>query len=704
MASEDWIDSISKALARGTSRKRFLQIAGSAVVAALLGPGRSAAAEPTCQDCDSGCCDGELCRVNDGKFCGVGGATCTPCKGDEVCIDNQCEPCKANCKGCCTGTACVPGTSEDLCGANGSTCVKCKPGEECIGGKCLGCRPDSCPSGCCLTVGGVTRCMPSEHDHCGVGGVTCVKCAPEQFCKQGTCTNLCSPQECADGCCHVYSGVGGLCVRFPHQNQNDCGKSGETCKRCAPGESCLNGECVPVCDERCPGCCTTAARGRPSVCVNPGTQQNCGKAGQPCKPCARDEFCYEGGCRKQCDANNCPGCCTKDAFGSARCVREPSAQFCGTNGVMCVKCPPGQGCFNGKCDKKCTPQNCPKGCCSADGFTCVQPPTDTACGLNGATCQDCAFQNKICWNGRCEPDCKKTCERCCQGNHCVSEWNDQTCGSNGLACFPCNTKAGEHCIDGVCQVTECTQLNCGGGCCFNNHCLQPDEQNDEHCGNDGFTCRRCETQKGFHCVDGQCVKTICSALNCAGCCEGDNICRPGNSDDFCGVRGGVCQKCDAENGFHCVRGTCVQTQCLPQNCKGCCAGDECQPGTSESACGTGGKACVSCAKDNKCIAGKCTPCGPQTCRNGCCKDGKCLPGTDKANCGTGGGTCKACASTQECINQTCKSNACRVNAPCNPKGPSTCSGRPDSCFCSCTNPPACTAGKCIFFCRDGICA
>ncbi|MEW5743608.1 MAG: hypothetical protein AB1938_32150, partial [Myxococcota bacterium] len=52
------------------------------------------------------------------------------------------------------------------------------------------------------------------------------------------------------------------------------------------------------------------------------------------------------------------------------------------------------------------------------------------------------------------------------------------------------------------------------------------------------------------------------------------------------------------------RGACNATTCM----SGCCDGNgECQPGFLESACGTGGLACFSCAAGLSCQFGVCVP-------------------------------------------------------------------------------------------------
>lgn len=51
------------------------------------------------------------------------------------------------------------------------------------------------------------------------------------------------------------------------------------------------------------------------------------------------------------------------------------------------------------------------------------------------------------------------------------------------------------------------------------------------------------------------VKTDCSALNCAGCCDVEGQCRGGNDSSSCGSSGNACQMCST--GAVCSLGACM---------------------------------------------------------------------------------------------------------------------------------------------------
>lgn len=54
----------------------------------------------------------------------------------------------------------------------------------------------------------------------------------------------------------------------------------------------------------------------------------------------------------------------------------------------------------------------------------------------------------------------------------------------------------------------------------------------------------------------------------------------------------------------------AQEPCSPSNCTGCCAGDVCQPGSLDTACGVSGLSCSDCSASNQmCLAGSCVSVG-----------------------------------------------------------------------------------------------
>lgn len=148
--------------------------------------------------------------------------------------------------------------------------------------------------------------------------------------------------------------------------------------------------------------------------------------------------------------------------------------------------------------------------------------------------------------------------------------------------------------------------------------------------------------------------------------------------------------------------------CNSSTCAGCCAGNECQPGTTASACGRGGFSCFDCGPGGICGAGACVNVsgggaaggvstgggeaggaaaggdaggttaggsaggtaggasaggsaggGTTSCAScaGCCEAGTCVPGNTNAACGVGGAACQAC------MGSTCLQGLCTVALP-----------------------------------------
>jgi hypothetical protein len=146
-------------------------------------------------------------------------------------------------------------------------------------------------------------------------------------------------------------------------------------------------------------------------------------------------------------------------------------------------------------------------------------------------------------------------------------------------------------------------------------------------------------------------------------------------------------------------------------CTGCCLEDLCLPGTTDKACGKGGKDCRDCSLngqtcESQTCQGVCTPscaskcqgeddgCGnpcPTNSCGGCCQQSLCRPGTSSSACGVDGTVCVSCASpTPTCSAGTCK---------CVPSCANKCTGESDGCGGTCTA-NTCTGccdagGKCL---------
>jgi hypothetical protein len=230
-----------------TAAGGFLAVRARGVASAQQGDCRAG----TC----TGCCNesGACLAGTTPNGCGVNGGPCVICEGRLDCISGVCLCGPTMCAdGCCTGTECFPGTSSVACGTGAGACVDCDAqGLECHAGTCRGCDNVSCAAGCCSERG----CEAGTSDiRCGWDGAACVACKQGQRCisvNRGSHIEhacACDGRSCPSGCCDPWANpstldpkLGGIC--HPGNRSEFCGKSGEQCKKCPPGEVCVNGVC-----------------------------------------------------------------------------------------------------------------------------------------------------------------------------------------------------------------------------------------------------------------------------------------------------------------------------------------------------------------------------------------------------------------------------------------------------------------------------
>jgi hypothetical protein len=211
----------------------------------------------------------------------------------------------------------------------------------------------------------------------------------------------------------------------------------------------------------------------------------------------------------------------------------------------------------------------------------------------------------------------------------------------------------------------CGPTRCGTCCLPDGTCAPVDD--DQACGYGGQACVVCPP--GSFCK-GACFQfqDNCGPGNCAGCCGGVDLCASGTGDVACGSGGEQCQRCVPQEGTgQCEPlphggGLCNATpSCTPGNCTGCCAGDVCLVGDTESACGSNGSACAACPAGQACesvmkvgYACVAAPCDPSTC-TGCCDGLVCAMGDQDIACGSGGAACTDCvASGRACVQGACR--------------------------------------------------
>lgn len=160
-------------------------------------------------------CVGKACGSSDG--CG-GVCNAGSCATGQHCVAGTCKCDAASCTGCCDGTTCRAGASNDACGQGGEACSACTTGSTCQSGDCVANLCRALGEGC----SGTSECCWSLD--CGRTGVCCLGfsalCASDSNCCSGrcvdsacTCTNV--GQTCATTreCCGDLECKLNKCVR-----------------------------------------------------------------------------------------------------------------------------------------------------------------------------------------------------------------------------------------------------------------------------------------------------------------------------------------------------------------------------------------------------------------------------------------------------------------------------------------------------------
>lgn len=204
-------------------------------------------------------------------------------------------------------------------------------------------------------------------------------------------------------------------------------------------------------------------------------------------------------------------------------------------------------------------------------------------------------------------------------------------------------------IDPTDDPTSADETGGCDGCLDASGACQPGTADDE-CGGLGESCAPCDGSTV--CDEGICVEPpACSPDNCDGCCDGDN-CVDGDADDACGGGGGQCSDCP--DGATCDGGVCD----LPceDTCDGCCDGETCVEADDQSAteCGVEGASCVGCEDGFECSAGECISTACAGSCDGCCDGETCLDGDALSECGVDGATCQSCGANLTCGDSGCE--------------------------------------------------
>ncbi|MFN7130614.1 MAG: hypothetical protein ACK4N5_00930 [Myxococcales bacterium] len=368
-----------------------------------------------------------------------------------------------------------------------------------------------------------------------------------------------------------------------------------------------------VCDAQtktCHGRCTAKCDGR--ACGPDGCGGSCGSCGagfvcsesqgvcEPCTPSCSGKACGPDGCGGQCgacgrgtfcDGAQCVTCTPKTCAQLGKtCGQHPDG--CGGT-VECGGCPSPETCGGGGTPGVC---GCTKVSCLSLGKNCGALSDGCGGTLNCGTCgpgESCGGGGvpNVCGAGTCSP---KGCAE--QGKNC-GVINDG-CGST-VACGTCsapNTCGG----GGVANVCGCTQQTDAELCAAAGRNCGPLSVTD-----------RCLVQRTISC--GSCnLPATCGGGGTPGVCG----CTPVSDAEFCASQGRTCGQATGTDNCGASRNV---------NCGGCPIGENC---TS---------------------AGQCQPpCGPANCANGCCNGTVCMPGTTTSACGTGGGACGQCSGIHVC--------------------------------------------------------
>lgn len=253
-------------------------------------------------------------------------------------------------------------------------------------------------------------CVDAQNDPTNCGGCGQV-CQAGQVCQGGLCA--CSGPACVNAGCSVAT-CSGCCdgaTCQPGGTNQRCGRNGQPCATCGSGQTCdASGTCVTIdlaCNTAsCSGCCAGA------TCQAGNSDAQCGANGEACIACASDEQCEAGRCRSLSVCAN-PGTCgdrPECGPGTIPCSCGTSVEgegFC-TRGGSCSESEPCTSTSDCPIDHTCS-----QGCCAepicipACVLTCVPDPVATTCATT-----ECGDRRNNC-------GLKVDCGGCDAGNICA---------------------------------------------------------------------------------------------------------------------------------------------------------------------------------------------------------------------------------------------------------------------------------------------
>jgi len=324
------------------------------------------ACQPNCDpgfgNCDTNGPNGcEAILATDEANCGACGETCQTGTGttSNSCVNSACSPVCASTHRNCDGdpnNGCETNINADTgnCGGCGQVCGGANAAPSCVNGACiLNCNSgwedcDGDPSNGCEK-----RTSGTDTQNCGGCGVVC-----PGTCTAGTCNAVCSSNNLRDCDNNAFTGAGG-CEVDVSSDVNNCGNCGTVCTNPGGSTSCVNGQCVPICNSGRADCDGNKVNGCE---VNTSADKNnCGACDAQClEPAGTTQSCTNGSCSPtcqapaaNCDGNNQNGCETNT---------QSSVSNCGSCGKVCTNANGSTSCTSGNC----TP-TCGTGYASCDG-------------------------------------------------------------------------------------------------------------------------------------------------------------------------------------------------------------------------------------------------------------------------------------------------------------------------------------------------
>ena len=163
------------------------------------------------------------------------GACGNACPVDHLCLGGVCTGNAPVCTGCRAGSACEPGTSVEQCGVNGATCQAC-PGDDCNAPLCAegacsttptsgkSCNGDTgicddsgkCQPLVCAGKRSASPCFPRDASTCNTSGSTC-RCGTDingiNHCYENAYCNNAPGPECTsnEDCVAIIGHPGAIC-------------------------------------------------------------------------------------------------------------------------------------------------------------------------------------------------------------------------------------------------------------------------------------------------------------------------------------------------------------------------------------------------------------------------------------------------------------------------------------------------------------